>query len=80
MNHRPLARKSTPVPAKKPLDQHKQTYSFSLDPLRRKWVRENFERLNYRSESHMMDDILRQYIEEKPDSRSAGKDCKRPGQ
>ena len=59
MTRNRLGGPGTHLPPKKPLAAHKLSISISLDPGRRRWLRENFDRLGYRSESHMVDDLIR---------------------
>jgi len=50
------------VPQRKPLNQHKRPMTVSLKPENREWIREHYEELGYRSESHAVDvaiDLLR---------------------
>ena len=61
------------VPPRKPMDQHKQTASFSLDPARRAWLRENYARLGYRNESHAVDELIKRLMDE----GDSGRDRKR---
>lgn len=50
------------VPPKKPREEHKQVLTVTVDPGHRKWLRENYLALGYRSESHAVDDALRLLI------------------
>lgn len=48
-----------PVPARKPLSEHKLPMSVSMEPDNREWIREHWRELGYRSESHLVDDAIR---------------------
>jgi len=52
------ANRSELMPARKPFEQHKIAMSITLEPARRKWLRENYAELGYRSESHAVDDAI----------------------
>ncbi len=63
------------MPQRKPLNQHKQPMTVSLNPGNREWIREHFEECGYRSESHAVDaaiDLLRKG-RSKEDKNSNGK-------
>ena len=47
-----------PMPPRKPLDQHKQSMTVSIDPSNRKWIRDSFRDNGYRSESHLVDGAI----------------------
>ncbi len=51
------------VPARKPLNEHKQPLSVSIEPENRQWIREHWKELGFRSESHLVDEALRQFRE-----------------
>ncbi len=52
-----------PVPARKPLNEHKRPMSVSMEPENREWVRAHWRELNFRSESHLVDEAIRQFRE-----------------
>jgi Arc/MetJ-type ribon-helix-helix transcriptional regulator len=47
------------VPPRKPLSQHKQSMTVSIEPTNRAWIRENFQGNGFRSESHLVDEAIR---------------------
>ncbi len=51
------------MPPRKPLDQHKQSMTVSLEPSNRKWIRESFQDNGFRSESHLVDEAIRLLME-----------------
>lgn len=48
-----------PMPPRKPLNEHKQSMTVSIEPRNRNWIRENFQDKGFRSESHMVDEAIR---------------------
>ena len=74
-----LTRVHPTVPPKKPLEQHRQSTSFSLSPERRRWVQDNYERLNYRTPSHLVDDLIRRLMVDSADGREVPKDRRKAG-
>lgn len=78
MTRNRLGRRRSVLPPKKPIEAHKVSVSISLDPARRRWLRENFDRLNYRNESHMVDDLIRRSMEAGLADLPAPKDKKSP--
>jgi len=48
-----------PVPPRKPLNQHKQSMTVSIEPSHRTWIRESFQDNGFRSESHLVDAAIR---------------------
>jgi len=48
-----------PMPPRKPLNQHKQSMTVSIEPMNRAWIRENFQGNGFRSESHLVDEAIR---------------------
>lgn len=46
---------TTPMPPRKPPNEHKQSMTVSIEPANRLWVRENFQGNGFRSESHLVD-------------------------
>jgi hypothetical protein len=53
----------TAVPPRKPLDEKKQPLSVTIEPDHRKWLRENYLHLGFRSESHAVDQAIRLLME-----------------
>ena len=49
--------------------QKKLPMSVSISADRRKWIRENYESLGFRSESHAVDEALRLLIESRGSTR-----------
>ncbi len=47
------------MPPRKPLDEHKQPMTVTLQPENRRWLRDHYQELGYRSESHAVDDAIR---------------------
>ena len=52
------------LPPRKPIEEHRKSVSYSIDPQRREWLRENFDRLGFRNESHAVDELIRRLIRE----------------
>lgn len=46
------------MPPRKPLNQHKQSMTVSIEPFNRTWIRENFQGNGFRSESHLVDQAI----------------------
>jgi len=60
------------MPPRKPLNEHKQPMTVSLEPSNRQWIRENFRENGFRNESHLVDEaisLLRRNAEKKSDGR-----------
>jgi hypothetical protein len=51
------------MPPKKPAEEHKQHLNVTVEPVNRAWLKENWARLGYRSESHAVDDAIRKLRE-----------------
>lgn len=67
MNSQSLPKVGEEVPQRKPLNQHKKSMTVSLKRENREWIREHFEELGYRSESHAVDvaiDLLKERSKE----------------
>lgn len=52
-----------PMPSRKPLNEHKQSMTVSIEPMNRNWIRENFRDKGFRSESHLVDEAIRLLME-----------------
>jgi Arc/MetJ-type ribon-helix-helix transcriptional regulator len=62
------------MPPRKPLNDHKLSMTVSIDPSNRRWIRENYQSLNYRSESHLVDEavsLLREKTEREKRERTS---------
>ena len=57
------------LPPRKPLNEHKQSMSVTIEPEHREWVRNNFRQYGFRSESHVVDEAIRLLIEMKERER-----------
>lgn len=55
------------MPPRKPLSEHKQSMTVSIDPSNRQWVREHFRDNGFRNESHLVDEAIR-LLKEKSDN------------
>jgi hypothetical protein len=59
------------LPPRKAPEKHMQHLTVTISPVNREWLRQNWEKLGYRSESHAVDDALRQ-LRESGKGRSNG--------
>ena len=57
------------VPPRKPINEHKQSGTWSIDPNVRRWLRENFGGLGFRSESHAVEEAIRRLKESAPEKK-----------
>lgn len=68
MNSQSLPKAGEVVPQRKPLNLHKRPMTVSLKPENREWIREHFEELGFRNESHAVDtaiDLLKEKFRKK---------------
>ena len=56
-------RRGVSVPPRKLPQEHKQHLTVTVEPATREWLRQNWERLGYRSESHAVDDAIKRLRE-----------------
>ena len=62
------------MPPRKPLNEHKQSMTVSIDPSNREWIRASYRDNGFRNESHMVDEairLLREKIAKEREKRSS---------
>ena len=55
------------MPPKKPEHLRKVPITVTIDPEHRKWLKDNYSKLGFRSESHAVDEAIRELIKSKSD-------------
>ncbi len=62
MNPR-FSRPGKTVPPRKPLEDHKQSMTVSIEREHREWIRNHYRELGFRSESHAVDTAIHLLME-----------------